>query len=170
MLHPNGTIKTITMVRPFITMTVLAATLPIFAQQPADRPRVYTTEQATAGQRELADNKFGTCSDCHAKSLAGRSGDKGETPELSSLPDNLQTTIRNNGGRVPQLAGPKFLARWGTRSTKDFSWEIMSRFSGDLSEETQLNIMAYILRLNGALPGTQPLTRSTNIQIGTLVK
>ena len=158
------------MLRPFIAMIVLAGILPIFAQQPADRPRVYTTEQATAGQRELADNKFGTCSDCHAKSLAGRSGDKGETPELSSLPDNLQTTIRNNGGRVPQLAGPKFLARWGTRSTKDFSWEIMSRFSGDLSEEMQLNIMAYILQLNGALPGTQPLTRSTDIQIGTLVK
>ena len=161
---------TIMTVRPFITMMVLAATLPIFAQQSADRPRVYTAEQAAAGQRELADNKFGTCSDCHANSLAGRAGDKEETPELSSLPDNLQTTIRNNGGRVPQLAGPKYLARWGARSTKDFSREMMSRFTGPLSEETQLNIMAYILRLNGALPGTQPLTRSTNIQIGTLVK
>jgi hypothetical protein len=47
---------------------------------------------------------------------------------------------------------------------------MMNRFSGPLSEETQLNIMAYILQLNGALPGTQPLTRSTDIQIGTLVK
>ena len=162
-------IKALMMVRPFITMIVLAATLPIFAQQPADRPRVYTAEQAAAGQRELADNKFGTCSDCHATSLGGRFGDKGETPELSSLPDNLQTTIRNNGGRVPQLAGPKFLARWGARSTKDFSWEMMSRFSGPLSEETQLNIMAYILQLNGALPGPQPLTRETDIEIGRLV-
>jgi hypothetical protein len=47
---------------------------------------------------------------------------------------------------------------------------MMSRFSGPLSEETQLNIMAYILQLNGAPAGTQPLTRSTDIQIGTLVK
>jgi mono/diheme cytochrome c family protein len=162
----NGIMK----LRTFITMIVLAATLPIFAQQPAERPRVYTAEQAAAGQRELADNKFGTCSDCHAKSLAGRSGDKGEIPELGSLPDNLQTTIRNYGGRVPQLAGPKFLARWGTRSTKDFSWEMMSRFSDPLSEETQLNIMAYILQLNGALAGTQPLTRSTDIKIDSLIK
>jgi hypothetical protein len=45
----------------------------------------------------------------------------------------------------------------------------MKRFSGDLSEETQLNIMAYILQLNGALPGPRPLTRSTDAEIGRLV-
>jgi hypothetical protein len=157
------------MLRRFINTVILVATLPIFGQQSTDRPRVFTAEQATAGQRELQENKFGACSDCHAKSLTGRSGDKDETPELNSLPENLQTTIRNYGGRVPQLAGPKFITRWGARSTKDFSREMMNRFTGPLDKETQLNIMAYILQLNGALPGPQPLTRSTDVEIGRLL-
>ena len=157
------------MLRLLILVAVLVAAFPIFAQQSADRPRVYTAEQATAGQRQLQDNQFGACADCHAMSLTGRNGDKGENPELSSLPEALQTTIRNNGGKVPQLAGPKFITRWGARSTKDFSWELMSRFSGPLNEDTQLNIMAYILQLNGALAGPQPLTRSTDVEIGRLV-
>ena len=157
------------MLRLFMNMVVLVATLPMFAQQSTDRPRVYTVEQATAGQRELQENKFGACGDCHAKSLTGRSGDKDETPELGSLSENFQTTIRNYGGRVPQLAGPKFITRWGARSTKDFSQELMNRFTGPLNEETQLNIMAYILQLNGALPGPQPLTRFTDVEIGRLI-
>ena len=156
------------MVRLFTIVVVLVTTFPVFAQLSTDRPRVYTAEQATAGQRELQENQFGACAHCHAKSLTGRNGDKDETPELSSLPEAEQTTIRNYGGKVPQLAGPKFIARWGVRSTKDFSWEMMNRFSGPLNEETQLNIMAYILQLNGALPGAQPLTRSTDVEIGSL--
>lgn len=153
----------------FMAVVVVVITFPVFAQQSTDRPRAYTAEQANAGQRELQENRFGACAHCHAQSLAGRIGDKDETPELSSLPEALQTTIRNNGGRVPQLAGSRFIARWGARSTKDFSWEMMSRFSGPLSEETQLNIMAYILQLNGALPGPEPLTRSTDVEIRRLV-
>jgi cytochrome c553 len=161
--------KGITMLRLFMAVAILAATFPVFAQQSTARRRVYTPEQATAGQRELQENKFGACEDCHAKSLSGRNGDKDETPELSSLPEALQTSVRNNGGKVPQLAGPKFITKWGPRSTKDFSLELMKRFSGPLSEETQLNIMAYILQLNGALPGPRPLTRSTDVEIGRLV-
>jgi mono/diheme cytochrome c family protein len=156
------------MLRLFMTVVVLVATFPVFAQLSTDRPRVYTAEQATAGQRELQENQFGACANCHAKSLTGRNGDKDETPELSALPEAEQATIRNYGGKVPQLAGPKFIARWGTRSTKDFSWEMMNRFSGPLNEETQLNIMAYILQLNGALSGAEPLTRSTDVEIGRL--
>src|ERR1041385_4919049 len=134
------------MLRLFITALVLAATFPVIGQQSIDQPRAYTAEQAAAGQRQIQENKFGTCTDCHAKSLNGRNGDKDETPELSSLPEDSQTTIRNYGGKVPQLAGPKFIARWGARSTKDFSFELMGRFSGPLNQETQLKIMAYILQ------------------------
>src|SRR5262245_50283832 len=159
----------ITMLRLFMFMVLLVATLPLFARQSPDRPRLFTAEQASIGQRELRENGFGACADCHAKSLTGRNGDKDETPELSSLPEAQQATIRNYGGKVPQLAGPKFIARWGARSTKDFSWEMMDRFSGPLNEETQLNIMAYILQLNGASPGPQPLARSTDVEIGRLV-
>jgi len=142
----------------------------LVAQQSKEVPRVYTAEQAIAGQRELQDNKFGACASCHAKGLSGRVGDKDEIPELISMSEDFQTSVRNNGGNVPQLAGPKFMTRWGARSTKDFSLELKNRFSGPLSEESQLNIMAYILQLNGALPGPQPLTRSTDVEIGKLVK
>ena len=137
------------------------------AQESKEMPRVYTTEQANAGGRELQNNGFGRCSDCHANGLAGRNGDPEELPPLSSLSESVQSLVRN-AGTVPQLAGPKFIQRWATRSTKDLSEDMKRRFSGPLSEETQLNIMAYILQLNGALPGSQPLTRSTDVPINRL--
>lgn len=146
---------------------VLSMTLSILAQEWKDVPRVYTTEQATAGEREVLNNTFGQCSSCHANGLAGRNGDPDELPPLSSLPEVTQMQVRN-GGKVPQLAGPKFMQRWGTRSTKAFSAEMRRRFTGPLSEETQLNIMAYILQMNGALPGGQPLTPSTDVPINRL--
>jgi cytochrome c553 len=110
------------LLRLVMAVAVLAATFSVFAQQSIPRRRVYTAEQATAGLRELQENKFGACEDCHAKSLSGRNGDKDEIPELSSLVEALQTTVRNNGGRVPQLAGPKFMTKWGARSTKILVW------------------------------------------------
>jgi hypothetical protein len=59
--------------------------------------------------------------------------------------------------------------RWNTRTTKDLNADFKGRFSGPLNEETQLNMIAYILQLNGALPGSQRLTASTDIQVGKLV-
>ena len=38
-----------------------------------------------------------------------------------------------------------------------------------LSEETRLNLIAYILQANGALPGTQPLTVATGMELRTLI-
>jgi hypothetical protein len=63
--------------------------------------------------------------------------------------------------------GPEFLKRWATRTTKDLSYEFQGRF-GNLSEETRLNLIAYILQANGALPGTKPLTVATDVQIRAL--
>jgi cytochrome c553 len=148
---------------------VLSMNVSTLAQESKDVPRVYTAEQAIAGEREVQNNTFGRCSDCHANGLAGRNGDPDELPPLSSLPEATQTLVRN-GGKVPQLAGKKFVQRWATRSTKDLSAEMRRRFAGPLSEETQLNIMAYILQLNGALPGSQPLTQSTDVAINRLAK
>jgi hypothetical protein len=142
------------------------STLP---QESKGLPSVFTAEQATAGERELQNNAFGRCSDCHAHGLVGRNGDPEELPPLSSLPDATQTLVRN-GGNVPQLAGRQFMQRWATRSTRDLSTDLRRRFAGPLSEETRLNIMAYILQLNGALPGTQPLTESTDVPINRLAK
>jgi len=153
-----------------MVLGILCMTLSTRAQESKDVLRVYTAEQAKAGEREVQNNAFGRCSDCHATGLAGRIGDPSELPPLNSLPADTQTTVGNYGGKVPQLAGPKFLQRWAARSTKDLSAEMRDRFNGPLSEETRLNIMAYILKLNGALAGSQPLTMSTDVPINRLAQ
>jgi len=150
-----------------ILAVAFAGRLSIRARQATDRPAVYTAEQAEAGRQELRSNSFGVCTDCHTTTLAGRNGDVGELPPVSSLPDNTQKMITTYGGKVPALVGPTFMKRWATRTTKDLSAEFKGRF-GDLSQETRLNLIAYILKANGALPGTQPLTAATDVEIRTL--
>jgi hypothetical protein len=129
---------------------------------------VYTPEQAEAGRLALKTNSFGACTDCHTTALTGRNGDVGELPPLTSLSEDYQKTI-NVYRKVPALVGPEFLKRWGARTTKDLSKEFQERF-GDLSEETRLNLIAYILQANGALSGTRPLTVATEVQIGNLAR
>jgi hypothetical protein len=70
-------------------------------------------------------------------------------------------------GKIPALVGPEFLKRWGTRTTKDLTREFQERF-GVLTEETRLNLIAYILQANGALAGKQPLTMATDVRIRNL--
>ena len=138
------------------------------AGQATDRPAVYTREQADAGRLALKTNSFGTCTDCHTTALTGRHGDVGELPSLSSLSEDEQKTLAPYGGRVPALVGPEFLKRWSARTTKDLTKEFQDRF-GNVREETRLSLIAYILRANGALPGTQPLTATTDVPIRNLM-
>lgn len=132
----------------------------------ADRPAVYTSEQAEAGRLALKTNSFGACTDCHTSALTGRNGDPGELPSVSSLSQDYQKTIAPYR-KIPALVGPEFRSRWATRTTKDLSREFRERF-GNLSEETRLNLIAYILQANGALPGAQPLTMATDVPIRNL--
>jgi hypothetical protein len=150
----------------FLIATISA----ILFGQTADRPAVYTAAQAEAGQREIQNNKFGNCTLCHTTALTGRmgNGDAGELPPVSSLPEDYQKTIINYGGRVPALVGPTFISRWSRRTTRDLSREFQERFASPLTEETRLNIISYLMQLNGASPGTQPLTNSTDEVIGRL--
>ena len=139
--------------------------------QAPDRPVAYAAEQAAAGRIEIEKNSFGACTDCHTKTLAGRNGDAAELPPISSLPADYQKLISGNGGKVPDLVGPKFMTRWSGRRTKDLIAEFQVRFAppaSRLSEETRLNLIAYILQANGALPGAQPLTMATDVEIRTL--
>lgn len=155
-----------------ILAVVIEGSCSLRAGQAPDRPAVYTVEQAEAGRIEVQTNSFGACTDCHAAGLTGRNGDAGEFPPLSSLREDYQTTIKNNSGRVPALVGPTFRARWANRTTKDLFREFQGRFApssaSGLSEQTRLNLIAYILQSNGALPGTQPLTTATDVEIGAL--
>jgi hypothetical protein len=154
-----------------IYVLFFAGTLSTVGAQDSARPAVFTATQAEAGRSVVQSNSFGDCSTCHAENLAGRNGDAGERPALSSLPADYQKLVAGNGGKVPALIGPTFRTRWANRSTRHLTREFQERFappSGQLSEETRLNLIAYILQANGAAPGTEPLTMATDVPLRSL--
>jgi cytochrome c553 len=153
-----------------VAAVVLVGAELLAAGQSAPPSAVFTAAQAAAGKIELQKNAFGACSDCHTSRLTGRIGDAGELPALSSLSADTQKMIRDTyHGKVPPLAGTKFIARWSTRTTQDLTADFKRRFASSLSEETRLDIVAYLLESSGAVSGTEPLTMETSVEIGTLV-
>jgi hypothetical protein len=82
----------------------------------------------------------------------------------------MQEVVRAAGGQVPPLIGANFMSKWGT--TRDLSSRIKTAVGGfppaDLSDETYLNLTAYILQANGARPGAQSLTAATAVEIRSL--
>ena len=145
------------------TMLVIggAATSRPGAQSPAP-PAIFTSAQAEAGRTAYER----TCGKCHTPSLLGRKGDPGELPPLTSLSAPYQKFIGPRG-IVSSLAGKAFLDRWGGKP----AGALIARFQEtvddpffqfeDMKDETTVNITAYVLQVNGAKPGTQPLTRTT---------
>lgn len=106
---------------------------------------------------------------CHGITLGGRTGDPGERPALTSLPEPYQKLIAGNGGRVPAFVGPSFVSRWSTRSTMDLIAEFERRFappSSQLSQDTRLAMIAYLLQANGAGPGAEPLALISDVPLG----
>jgi len=126
-------------------------------------PAVFTATQSAAGKVEYQND----CHRCHTDNLTGRVGDPGELPAVSSLDAEAQTMIKANGGNVPALAGPRFLARWGATTTKDLSARI--KIAAGLDEQRYLNITAYVLEFNGARPGAQALTKDTVVEVQSVV-
>jgi len=94
-------------------------------------------------------------------------------PLVSTLPEDMQKMIRDRNGKVPPLAGPYFLARWGERSAGDLAQRIKEAVGGfppdGKDDQTFLNITAYVLQVNGARPGAQPLTATTTTEVNSLV-
>jgi hypothetical protein len=96
-------------------------------------------------------------------------------PLVSSLPDEWQKIVRAAGGngKIPPLAGPKFMARWATKTTRNFSARVNTAIGGfppkDMDETTYLNLTAYFLQMNGAQPGPEKLTSDTVVVIQTIV-
>jgi hypothetical protein len=103
----------------------------------ATPPSVYTVTQASAGKMALEAN---SCTSCHTPALTGRTDDTDP---------------------VPPLAGPEFLAKWGGRPLRDFISDLQGHSSGP-GQEMPVNMAAYILQVNGALPGDQRLTPDTD--------
>jgi alcohol dehydrogenase (cytochrome c) len=103
----------------------------------------FTDAQAGAGQTAYTQN----CTSCHANSLAG-------------------------SGEAPALAGAAFANSWGHRTTQELYNEIRAAMPPDnpngLSPETYAAIVAFLLKANGAQPGTSALTPDTAVTIASV--
>ncbi|MBI1875507.1 MAG: cytochrome c, partial [Acidobacteria bacterium] len=105
---------------------------------PAGQPALagpYTSAQADAGRAAY----MSSCAGCHGPDLLG-------------------------GNEPPPLAGNNFKNAWRARTTRDllsYSQTMPPDTPGSLSEQTYLNIVAFILQANGTPPGPRPLTPTT---------
>jgi mono/diheme cytochrome c family protein len=124
--------------------SAVAASFALVAGHPvsASTP-AFTAAQAAAGRVAYARD----CASCHMPDLSGN-------------------------GDIPQLSGEIFLSTWRTRSTKelfDYLSATMPPEGPRQGPETYLAISAYILQSNGAVTGTQALTGSTAVPLGSLL-
>jgi cytochrome c553 len=157
------------MLKKLLATAAAASGLFVLTAQKPDAPPVFTAAQAEAGRKAFQD-KGGTtamphaaCAYCHTVALTGRNGDPGELPALSSLDPAVQKNIQDMGGRIPPLAGAKFMRVWGVKTTKDLVERI--KLAAGPDEDTALNLVAYILQVNGAKSGDQALTGASAVEI-----
>ena len=70
-------------------------------------------------------------------------------------------------GFVTPLKGKVFLDRWGGKSSGQLNERFQENVDDpyfqfeDMTDETTVNITAYVLLVNSAKAGTEPLTRAT---------
>jgi cytochrome c553 len=141
---------------------------PVTGQQTPARA-VFTVAQADAGRAAYENS----CGRCHTYKLTGRKGDEGEIPALDSLPEPFLKFIGPRK-RVPALVGKEFVAKYGQKTMA----EMFTFFRGaadttpvselHMSDDTLVNITAYILQSNGAKPGNQSLTAQTGMLFGSV--
>ena len=121
----------------------LALTLPAGDATAKDAQGPFTQAQVTAGRNAFLTN----CSGCHGSYLLGNSG--------------------------PPLVGEAFLEDWSARSTKDLfrfaSNNMPLNAAGTLPDETYLNLVSFILAVNGARPGPTPFSKNSDVNIGSII-
>jgi hypothetical protein len=105
----------------------------------------------------------------------GRKGDPGELPPISSLSASWQKFIGPRGF-VALLAGKVFLDRWGDKTAAELIARFQEtvddpylKFEG-MDDKTTVNITAYVLQVNGAKAGTEPLTRTTGVIVSSVTR
>jgi len=107
------------------------------------RPGPFTQAQVDTGHQAYADN----CALCHRADMAGTND-------------------------APALTGTAFMGAWKGRNTdalySKISKTMPASAPGSLDEATYTAITAYILRANGATPGTTAFTPSASVGIGTI--
>src|SRR4030095_1761702 len=118
---------------------VFGAAAAFMSAQQAPGGASFTAAQATGGRASYDQN----CAGCHGP--AGRNG------------------------TAPALAGPDF-GGWMTRPVRDLISTIRTSMPSDrpgqLREEVYLDIVAYILQVNGRTPGDQMLTVNSAGNVG----
>ena len=157
--------------RLFVLAGIFGSGLFVMTGQPPAPEPVFTSAQAEAG-RAMYER---TCGQCHTPTLLGRKGDKDELPPIGSLRASYQKFIGARGF-VPPLAGKLFLERWGDKTAAALidRFQITAsdpffQFEG-MTDEALVNITAYVLQVNGAKAGTQPLTRTTAAIVNSLTQ
>lgn len=127
------------------TACTLAISGTVLAQDPDPTvTAAFTLEQQADGQTAyLANCAIG----CHQPDLAGL-------------------------GPIAPLRGERFLGSFGNRTVGDLTTQIRTAMpptnAGGLSQETYLNIVAYILAMNGGKPGLNPLGLENPLLISTV--
>ena len=160
-----------TISRALPLLSILAPVcLVVTAQRPASSG-IFTAAQAEAGR--VAYER--TCGQCHTSTLMGRKGDPGELPPVISLSASWQKFIGPRGFVAP-LAGQTFLERWRGKTAA----ELIARFQEtvddpyfkfeEIDDETTVNITAYVLQVNGAKAGSEPLTRTTRAVVSSVTR
>ena len=153
-----------------LCLLVLCSLVTVASGQPSGGGGVFTPAQAEAGR--IAYGK--TCGRCHTLTLLGRQGNPDERPAFDSLSAADRKFIEDLGGTVPPLAGKLFLDHWGSKTAA----ELVARFqqakfsfkdAGLTDDEEIVHITAYVLQVNGAKAGTQPLTRETAAIVNSLL-
>jgi hypothetical protein len=170
MVHTGGSAVN----RKAVMLTIIAllgsARFTLTGQPPAT-PTVFTAAQAEAG-RTIYEN---SCGKCHTYTLLGRKGEDGELPPVASLSAPYQKFI-GNPNHVPPLAGKIFLSRWGQKTAAELidrfrvtALDTFFQFQG-MNDDAVVNITAYVLQVNGAKPGNQPLTKTTANVVNSLIE
>jgi alcohol dehydrogenase (cytochrome c) len=113
-------------------------------QPPTGAGAVYTAVQAQAGQAAYAQQ----CAGCHGTDFRG-------------------------SGDAPAVVGPDFRSKWGPRATNELFTYLVQTMPptnpGALGEQGTLNVTAYLLQINGAPAGQQPLTPRIETPLGALM-
>ncbi|MGH6828746.1 MAG: PQQ-binding-like beta-propeller repeat protein [Rhizomicrobium sp.] len=126
----------------FGKLLLVAALLALGSAQ-ASPPGPFLADQARAGQGEYLEN----CAGCHGNTLRG-------------------------GNDSPALAGIGFMESWGQRSTKALYQFISTTMpvgnAGNLSSGAYADIVAFLLKANGASAGHAILGPDTDVRIATI--
>jgi PQQ-dependent dehydrogenase (methanol/ethanol family) len=105
---------------------------------------VYTAAQGQAGRAAYAQQ----CAGCHLADFRG-------------------------SGDAPALTGPDFTAKWGPRAVNELFTYIVQSMPrtnpGSLGEQGTLAVTAYLLQINGAPAGQQPLTATVSTPMNALL-